>query len=984
MPRNRIASNGGKLNVRRLLLVMALGVLGAMFMASTASAGVGVQKWESLTCKEDAELPAVVNPLTDFGKPEGGIEKTLPTPAGQCRGYDAEGKPSSELFTQAAGHPNYGITDFRIDTYRNFLGVGGFPTTFLKDIVVDTPEGLSVNPEALPQCTVAQLDTQACPPASLVGVNYLTVAGEAPNAENQCKYVVGAGERECAQARVALPVYNLVPFDGSPSMVGFLTKAGPTFVVGSLSPVDQHVTFTISDIHPPNPANPEEAPPIIESRLVFFSAKETNVFNPTANGTYLTMPSNCAGGQVSKLHLDTQGAPFEAEPSELNTSYTTPTGATGCANVPFNPEIAVTADGGKFVDSPEATTVDVGIPFDANAPIANSYLKVAKVTLPEGMGINPSAGNTITSCSDAQFHYHEAAASECPSASQIGSVEIETPALPNGSITGEVYVGEPLKNGPGVFESGEQFRIFINAHSTRYGVNVRLEGKVYPNATTGQLTAVVPENPQATFRHFRLHFFGGDNGVLTSAPTCGTNTTTTEFTPWSENPDHNKPTSNTALSSVPGGGTCPANLGARKFGPSLTAATASTEAGKYSPFKVHIGRNDGEQEIKAINVTLPKGLVGRLAGIPYCGEAELAAAAASSGKAQLAKASCSSESAIGTATTAAGSGGKPLSLNGTVYLGGPYKGAPLSLAVVTPAVAGPFDLGTVVVRAALNVDPATAQVNAVSDPIPNVFGGVKLDIRSIDLNMNRNQFMVNPTSCAAGATAGNVNGGGSNPAVTSSWSSAAVSAAFQATGCKGLKFAPTLNARISGPTTRAKNPRIRVVVRAKQGQANIARTALNLPHSLFLDQGHIKTVCTRVQLAAQACPSNSIYGYAEASSPLIKQKLKGPVYLVSSKHKLPDLLADLQGQINIQLDGVISSGHGGLKTVFNELPDVPIKSFVLNMRGGKKSLLQNSTNLCKAPQLAILNMKGQNGKTVKTNKLRLNVDSCASKKSKQK
>jgi hypothetical protein len=976
MPRNRTASNGGKLIVRRLLLVLAVGVLGAIFVASTANAAVGVQKWESLTCKENADLPAL-------GGQEGGIEATLPPPPGQCKGLDAEGNPSPQLFTQAAGHPNYGITDFRIDTYRNFLGVGGFPTTLLKDIVVDTPEGLSVNPEALEQCRVDQLKVGQCPQSSLVGVNYLTVAGEGPNSENLCAIETAPGKRECAQARVALPVYNLVPFEGSPSMVGFLTKAGPTFVVGSLSPVDQHVTFTISNIHPPNPAEPEEAPPIIESRLVFFSAKETNVFNPAADGTYLTMPSNCAGGQVSKLHLDTQGIfPPETEQSSTEASYTTPTGATGCANVPFNPEIAVTADGGKFVDSPEATTVDVGIPFDPEAPIANSYLKVAKVTLPEGMGINPSAGNTITSCSDAQFHYHEAAAVECPSASRVGSVEIETPALPNGSITGDVFIGQPLKNGPGAFETGEQFRIFIYAHSERYGVNVRLEGKVTPNAATGQLTAVVPENPQATFRHFRLHFNGGENGVLTSAPTCGTNTTTTEFTPWSENPDHNKPTTDTALTSVPGGGTCPANLGARKFAPGYSAATESTVAAQYSPFKLHIGRNDGEQELKAVNVTLPKGLVGRLAGIPYCGEAELAAAAASSGRAQQASPSCSSESAVGTATTAAGSGGKPLSLGGTVYLAGPYKGAPLSLAVVTPAVAGPFDLGTVVVRAALNVNPLTAQVNAVSDPIPNVFGGVKLDVRSIDLNMNRSKFMVNPTNCAAGATAGTINGGGSNPANASNWSSVAVSAPFQATACKGLKFGPTLNARIAGPTTRAKNPQIRVVVKSKSGQANIARTALNLPHSLFLDQSHIKTVCTRVQLAAQACPADSVYGHAEASSPLLRQKLKGPVYLVSSTNKLPDLLADLKGQINIQLDGVISSSHGGLKTVFGELPDVPLKSFVLNMRGGEKSLLQNSANLCKGPQLAVLNMKGQNGKTVKNNKLRLNIASCGGNKKK--
>jgi hypothetical protein len=946
--------------VKRLMLVLVVGVLGAAVVAPAAHAAFGIAKWESITCKENVDTPALGAKLV--GAP-------FPAQSGeQCKGATTPEK----LFTQAAGHPNFAITDFTMNTFLEGSGAGGFPESFLHKIVVDTPEGLSVNPEAVPQCPIAEIETPpfTCKPETIVGVNYLTVAAETP----PCLEPTFAGN--CKQVRAAVPVYNVEPFPGVPSMVGFPTEAGPTFIVGSLSPVDQHVTFTISNIHPPALTSP----PIVGSRLVFFGNKGLG----GKGGAYLTMPSNCAGGQVSGLHVESQGEPVEpGKPTAFaEASYTTPTGATGCAQVPFNPEIAVTADGGKFVDSPEATTVDVGVPYDPSALISNSYLKVAKVTLPEGMGINPSASNGLQTCTDEQFHYHTNAPVECPEASKIGTVELQTPSLPANSVNGAVYVGAPLKNGPGVFESGEQFRIFIYGFSTRYGVNLRLEGKVFPNATTGQLTAVVAENPQATFRNVRLHFFGGNKGILTSPPTCGTNTTTTEFTPWSENADQNKPTANTALTSVPGGGSCPTSLGGRKFTPGYTAASESSAAGKFSPFKVHIGRNDGEQELKVVNVTLPKGLVGRLAGIPYCGEAELAAAAASSGKAQQAKASCSSESAIGSTTTLSGTGNAPLSLPGTAYLAGPYKGAPLSMAIVTPAVSGPFDLGTVVVRVALNVNPLTAQINAVSDPIPNVFGGVKLDIRSIDVNMNRHNFMVNPTNCAASATTGTINGGGSNPASSAAWSSYAVTAPYQATGCNKLSFKPSFNARISGPTTRAKNPQIRVVVKARKGDANLARTSLNLPHSLFLDQGHIKTICTRVQLAANECPKNSVYGHAEASSPLLKQKLKGPVYLVSSKHKLPDLLADLKGQINIQLDGVISSNHGGLKTVFNNTPDVPLKTFILNMQGGKKSLLQNSTNLCKSPQLAILNMKGQNGKVVKTNQLRLNIASCGGKKKK--
>ena len=302
------------------------------------------------------------------------------------------------------------------------------------------------------------------------------------------------------------------------------------------------------------------------------------------------------------------------------------------------------------------------------------------------------------------------------------------------------------------------------------------------------------------------------------------------------------------------------------------------------------------------------------------------------------------------------------------------------MAVITPAVAGPYDLGTVVVRVALNVNPETAQINAVSDAIPNVFGGVKLDIRSIDVNVDQPKFMLNPTNCAAQAISGTINGGGANPLNSASWSSYAVSAPYQATECNKLGFKPKLHTRLSGPTKRAKNPRIRAILEARKGDANVSRTALTLPHSLFLDQSHIKTVCTRPQLASQTCPSGAVYGHAEAITPLLSNKLKGPVYLVSSNHELPDLVADLRGQVNIQVHGVISTKHGGLKTVFNPLPDVPVKKFILNMSGRAKSLLVNSTNTCAGKQLAVLNMKGQNGKQVKDNKYALNMSSCGGKK----
>jgi hypothetical protein len=944
--------------VRRSLVVLGIVALAVLLVAPAANAAFGIEEWESITCKENVDTPALTNPPV----PVTGL-KPLPQDPEQC---NATTEP--KFFTQAAGHPNFGITDFTLNTFPNGSGVGGFPEGFVKRIVVNTPEGLSVNPEALPQCTVEQLKTAACPPTSLVGINYLTVAAGSPTEIPPCK-----GLPDCPQARVALPVYNLVPFEGAPSMVGFLTETGPTFIVGSLSPVDQHVIFTIDPVHAPGPG-PPASPPLIGSRLVFFSAKATNP-NPLANGTYLTMPSNCAGGQTTTLDVESYGPPFAVESLSAHASFTTSVGASGCASVPFAPEITVSPTGPKYVDSPEPTTVDVGIPFDPTEEIANSYLKTATVLLPEGMGINPASANGLQSCGAAQFGYHTNNPIACPTASKIGTVEVQTPGLPPNSIGGDVYVGEPLKNGPTAADTGEQFRIFIHAFSTRYGVNVRLIGKVFPNSDSGRLTAIVDENPQATFRNFRLHFFGGDKGTLTSPATCGPNTTKTLLTPWSGRPDAS-PSQSFTLTGYPGGGACPQTLAARPFAPSYAAASDSTKAGAYSPFRVNVGRPDGQQEVKLINVTLPKGLTGKLAGIPYCPEDAINGARLLSGKAEQASPSCAADSQIGTTTSAAGSGGAPLSLPGKVYLAGPLHGSTLSLAVITPAVAGPYDLGNVVVRVALNVDPETAQVNAVSDPIPNVFGGVKLDIRSIKFDIDRSKFMINPTNCSKQATAGTINGGGGNPASSAAWSSYAVNSPFQATACSKLGFKPKFHVRLTGPTTRAKNPKIRAILEAGKGQANVARTALTLPHSLFLDNSHIGTVCTRPNLAAHTCPKSSVYGYAEAKSPLLSKKLKGSVYLVPGGHELPDLVADLRGQVEIQLHGVISSKHGGLKTVFNNVPDVPVTKFILNMKGGEKSLLVNSTNTCKEKQLAVLNIKGQNGKKVVDNKFGLKISGC--------
>jgi hypothetical protein len=315
-----------------------------------------------------------------------------------------------------------------------------------------------------------------------------------------------------------------------------------------------------------------------------------------------------------------------------------------------------------------------------------------------------------------------------------------------------------------------------------------------------------------------------------------------------------------------------------------------------------------------------------------------------------------------------------LSIPGNAYLAGPYKGAPLSMAVITPATAGPFDLGTVVVRIALNVNVETTQVTAVSDVIPDVYGGVKLDVRSIDVNLDRQKFIHNPTNCEPHATTGTLQGGGSDPTNPAAFSTFAFSTPYITTECNKLSFKPKLTVELLGGRKGAKrrgHPGIKAVLKANEKDANIARTALTLPPTMLLDNAHIKTICTKVQLAANTCPKGAKYGMAEATSPLLEGKLKGPIYLVSSSNKLPDLVADLRGQINVQLHGVISTVKGGMKTTFRKVPDAPVTKFILKLEGKSKGLIINSTDLCKSPPKAKLNIKGQNGKQVKNNKFKL-------------
>jgi hypothetical protein len=861
----------------------------AMAFAAPASADFGVSKWEAGTCKID--IP-------------------------ECTYSSLK----AQFFTEAAGHPPVGLTDFQFNTG----GPLGAPEGNVQNVRVDLPEGLNVNPQAVPQCPKADFEANplSCA-ASIVGTSYVTsISSVLP-------------------LPLPFPVYNLVPDHGSPALFGFnvnvpLVIDADVYLVADLAwDSDYHEGFTITNI--PNSI------PLVRNRLVF---------DGTKGGTFLTLGSQCNGPSTTGLKVDS----YESPGNFLSYSTTPPAAIDSCESVPFDPAVA-SSPGTAIVDSPSPVAVEVRVPQDLQ-PQNSSTVRTAKVTLPRGLGLNPAAADDLQACSDAQLGKGTRRPVSCPAGSEIGTVSIQAPALPPDSLPGKVYLGQQLSRDP---TSGEQYRVFVDAESPRYGLSIRLIGNVSADPATGQLTTTFANAPQVAFSSFRLQFIGDAKGPLTSPPTCGPNATTGQILPWSGNPAAT-PSDAFSLTSAPDGGACAKTMAERPFAPGFTAKPQSDAALAYTPFSAHITRPPGQQELKGVDLTLPPGATAKLKGVPYCRPAAIAAAISRSGEAEKKDPSCPENSKIGVASTVAGTGPSPLKIGGTAYLAGRHKGAPLSLLVITPALAGPFDLGNVVVRVPLFLEPETAQINPDTDAIPDVFGGAKLDIRSVFVNVNRKGFTRNGTNCRKGSTAGVLRGGGGDATNPAAFSSAPVSSPFRAKGCKRLKFRPRLSLRLLGETARAAHPRLRSVLKARSGDANIARASVALPHALFLDQDSLARICTRVQFAARECPKQSIYGRARAFSPLLGKPVKGPVYLRSSNNTLPDLVAHLKGQVEIDLVGRIDNFRGGIRTTFDRVPDVPVSKFVLTLRGGKRGLLVASRNLCEQPVEAIVQLKGQNGK----------------------
>jgi hypothetical protein len=902
----------------------------------------------------------------DGGAFEGNADPSTPT-----KNYDPIISQSGEPETQAGAHPESASTSFTLTQTASADGYI-YATGDQNQVVAELPAGFLANVGAVPTCADADLSpgtgTPECPVGSQIGFVGIFAGGNVGGSDS---------DKGLAQAanwgRVYVPLYSMDAADGYAALFGFSSAGAVFHIVGRLksdpgiaggyravlelvaSPQTLTLVGSSVTVWGVPASSSHDSQRGLDCSLLSGSGAGC-LPSPAPKKPFLTLPTSCEGPVETKLNLNTwQGDVASA--SFLSHDNTMPTpqpiGIEGCNNLAFSPTLEARPTT-NVADSPSGLDVDLHVPQneDPNGN-ATAHLRDTVVTLPEGMSVNPSAANGLDACAPSEIKLGTDEPDSCPDAAKLGTVRVDTPLLDH-PVEGAVYIASPYDN---PFDS--LLALYISLDDPISGTVVKIAGKVKADPVSGQLTATFQENPQAPFEDFRVHFFGGAGGSLRTPATCGTYSTTSSLTPWSA-PDSGPPATPSdtwAIERGPGG-SCANSVSQLPNSPSFDVGTISPIAGAKTPLVVNLRRDDATQQFSSLTLTPPQGLVGKLAGIPYCLDSALAEAAAKSGRTEEASSSCPAASYVGSVVAAAGAGPTPYYAPGKAYLTGPYKGAPLSLAIVTPATAGPFDLGTIVVRTALYVDSRTAQITAVSDPIPSILQGIPLDVRSVQVKLDRPDFTLNPTSCDPMSFGGSL--------LSTLGNSAALQSRFQVGECERLGLKPRLSLRLKGPTKRSGYPALTAILEPRAGDANLANISVALPHSEFLAQEHIRTVCTRVQFAADACPAASIYGTATVTTPLLDYPLTGPVYLRSSDNPLPDLVPDLRGPVSqpIKLEsaGRTDSIKGGIRNTFDFVPDAPFTKLVLQMQGGKKGLLVNSRNICKQANKATVKYGSHNGK----------------------
>jgi hypothetical protein len=871
-----------------------------------------------------------------------------------ARGADMAITPGSFATTlsthQAGAHPDM-TTTFKLDTDAVSSPIGGTP----RDLQVAIPKGLVGAANATPTCPMGIVTDvfRQCPPDSAVGV---------------------------VTARIYYPpstiptvltkfVYNVNPDPGEPAAFGFFAVFPVRIDTKVRSDGDYGITASANNL--------TEAGSLIGSDLTLWGVPadhngpgpESTSGGPSFGGpgsgkrrALLTNPTECSGSSLtSTVAMDSWQEPgvFTAA------SYDLPP-ITGCERLAFAPSIDVRPDK-RTAGAPAGLAVDLSVPQNPDpSGLATANVKDVTVKLPEGMTVSPSAADGLGGCSDEQIGLHQLGAASCPDSSKIGTVELSTPALDD-PLTGDVFLGTQKSNDP---QSGEMFRMFLQVAGS--GVRAKLAGQIRADPVTGQLTATFASNPQLPFDSVKLQFKGGARAPLVNPDTCGIKTAQATLVSWAD------PAPVHADSSFVIDEGCDQ---AGKFEPTLDAGLVAPVAGGSSPFTMTLSRPSGQQDFSGLSVALPEGLLARIGSVPQCPEAQAAAG------------TCGSASQIGKVTIASGAGTSPLSVPQAgkaptaVYLAGPYKGAPFSLSIVVPAQAGPFDLGTVVVRAALYVDPIDAHATVISDPLPTILAGVPLDVQKINVLIDRPGFMVAPTSCAPMSI---------TTTVTSSQNTIATPGkGFQVGECANLALKPKLAITLTGKgqTTDAKHPGVSATLTQPAGQANLKKVQVALPLSLALDPDNAQALCEFADGSTvdPTCPKASIVGQATARTPILDQPLTGPVYFVKNIRTdprsgrqirtLPKLVIPLTGENGLRLNIVGTSSVVGdrLVTTFDNIPDAPVSDFALNIDGGQHGILTVSgTDVCKANQIAQQQVDGHNGKTADTN-IYLQTPACATK-----
>ncbi len=855
-------------------------------------------------------------------------------------------------------------------------------TGAVKTVEVTLPRGFIGNPEATPKCNPLDFasvgvvgNSTTCPSNTQVGYLDIQVKeGTLKNGKGCCFYNVNE-----LLTRVA--IYNLEPPKGQAADFGFNAGA---FVQGHIYPnVDPAQNYAIKTVTP----NISSLLRVQGSQVTFWGVPADPAhdkfryyqektggkgigapWGTAAIKPLLTNPSDCGfdnGG--ARFRMDTYNDPGNFSPVE---EYGDPLNVSGCDDprFRFEPEISLQPTN-RDAGAPTGLAVHLEVPQrdDEVADATDLYaqneevkaiptppMKKAVVTLPEGMTVNPAAAQGLASCSPEQIGLGTDKPVTCPDSSQFGTLTLHTPILPiDEQPEGWIYVAKQNDNPFHNFLS-----LYLVIQEPERGILIKVPGRVDLDPVTGQITTTFDDLPQFPLEDMEMNLKGGLRAGLVNPQTCGKKTIKATFYSWHEPSVPHTVNSNYEVTHNQDGTPCHQSLGDRPFAPALSGGTVNNLAGSFSPLELQFTRTDLEQELLVAEGTAPPGLLASLKGVGRCSDAAIAAAAnpERTGAEENASPSCPASSLVGTVDAGAGVGQVLTYVKGKVYLAGPYKGAPLSGVAIVPAVAGPFDLGTIVTRTPAYVNPKTAEVSLKTDDLPLIFKGVPVRVRDIQVHMDRPNFTLNPTSCERFALTGTL--------FSSEGKSKVGGSPFQAADCASLGFKPRLQARLFGGTKRGAHPKFQGVFKAREGDANVASAVVTLPRSAFLDQAHIRTVCTRVQFAADACPAGSIYGNAVAKTPLLDEELSGPVYLRSSDNKLPDLVADLHGIIDVEVVGRIDSIRGGIRASFESIPDAPVESFVINMQGGKKGLLVNSRDICAKTYRLNAEFDGQNGKEI--------------------